>query len=169
MQIDFSSALTLLDHIWTVGSDGIICAVVVAAASLIWKKLKSLSLNSSNWVRDKVLGRRGAKHSVVRGIRLRELKFLRTYQFDEAWINREVSRGHTSQIIFLLWFGFWIMAAGLKNVVTVSGAPLSASPIAMLLGACPMYVFEVLWIYHSSAAAKIIRHRQKVKIWRYRH
>lgn len=102
-----------------------------------------------------------------RKLKLTELRFLRRYRFDTAWIGREVSRGHTCQLIFLLWFGLWLMAAGLKDIFVISHEPFGKSPVVMVLTASPMYVFELLWIYYSGRSERIIQHRQKIKAWRF--
>jgi len=47
MQIDLSSALTLLDSIWKADADGIIGTIAVGAAAFAWKNSKSLPLNFS--------------------------------------------------------------------------------------------------------------------------
>lgn len=105
--------------------------------------------------------------ALTRRFELRERRWIRKYRFDSVWIDREVSRGHTSQIIFLLWFGLWIIAMGLKESFLITDAPLARSPIAAIVSAVPMYLFEIAWIRYSGRAAKLINYRQKVRIWRW--
>ncbi|WP_144958485.1 hypothetical protein [Pseudomonas oryzihabitans] len=110
----------------------------------------------------------GSLRAFTRRLDLRKRRWIRKYRFDSVWIGREVSRGHTSQVIFLLWFGLWIIAMGLKETILVTDAPLASSPITAVLSALPMYFFEIAWIRHSGRAAELIKYRQKVRIWRWR-
>jgi hypothetical protein len=104
-----------------------------------------------------------------RKLKLSEFRFLRRYRFDTVWISREVSRGHTCQLIFVLWFGLWLIAIGLKDVFFISSeATLGKSPSTIITSATPMYIFEVGWLYYSGRAARLIQHRQKIKAWRFR-
>ncbi|RAU40164.1 hypothetical protein [Pseudomonas sp. RIT411] len=104
--------------------------------------------------------------AIARGFARRELMWTRKHRRDEVWISREVSRGHASLIIFLLWFGFWAIAVGMKESLYLTKGPLITSPMVTIVIALPMYLFEVLWIRHSGRAAKIIKYR-KVRIWRW--
>ena len=103
-----------------------------------------------------------------RYLELRELKWLRTYRFDTVWIDREVSCAHTSLIIFVLWFGLWIIAMGMKEALFIAEGPLIRSPGVAVAAALPMYLFEVFWIRHSGRAAKLIKHRQRIRAWRFK-
>ncbi len=114
--------------------------------------------DSSGWLR------RAAKR-----YRLWNNRWIRRYRFDEAWIQREVSRGHACFMIMLLWFGFWMLAMGLKEVFLLTEGPLSSSPRVALGAALPMYAFELAWLRFSGRAAQLIKYRNKVRIWRWWH
>lgn len=103
----------------------------------------------------------------ARRLDLRERRWIRKHRFDTVWIGREVSRGHASQIIFLLWFGLWIIAMGLKESFQITDAPLARSPGAAMMSAIPMYLFELAWLRYSGRAERLIKYRQKVRIWRW--
>lgn len=120
--------------------------------------LRRVRLKRSNWIRNS-----------FRHLKLRNLRWIRKHRFDTAWIGREVSRGHTSQILFLLWLGLWVLAMGLRDSFIFSDVPLARTPGAAVLVACPMYLFEIAWIRYSGRAEEIIKYRQSVKIWRFRH
>ncbi|MCY1306364.1 hypothetical protein D3C80_1744070 [compost metagenome] len=104
-----------------------------------------------------------------RGFRHREQKWVRDNRFDTTWIEREVSRGHTYLVIFIIWFGLWLVALGLRKTFTLSDAPLDESPGLTILIALPMYAFEIGWLYCSLRADKLIRYRKRVRIWRWWH
>lgn len=106
-----------------------------------------------------------------RGARKRRLLRIRDYRFDEAWINRQVSRGHTCAAIFVLWAGGFALTLGLADIVSYSsnGEPLKSSMGTAMLASLPTYLAEIGWLYFSGRAGEVIDYRQKVKIWRFRH
>ncbi|MFK4075216.1 hypothetical protein ACI2KX_16030 [Ectopseudomonas khazarica] len=113
--------------------------------------------------------RPGAIRRFFRGRKRKDLLWIRANRFDEMSIQRNVSRGHTCSIIFLLWFGLWIMALGMRESFLVSEAPLSKQPGVTIAAATPMYLFEIAWLYYSLTADKLIAYRKRVKIWRWWH
>lgn len=169
MQFDLLTLYTSLAHTWEVASEAIIGAVAVAGGAYALRKIKEVFSNGSRWITGVIKRRQSCVSASLRWVLRRENNLLRTYRFDTVWINREVVKGQASLIIFLLWFGFWMLAVGLKELVVVADGPLSQSPVAVLITSSPMYFFEFMWIFHASRAAKVIKYRQKVKIWRFRH
>jgi len=105
----------------------------------------------------------------VRRYLLRHNRWIRKHRFDSAWIQREVSRGHACFVIMVLWFGFWVLALGLKEVFLISEGPLASSPKTAFGAALPMYAFELLWLRFSGRAGQLINYRNKVRIWRWWH
>ena len=99
----------------------------------------------------------------------KDAAWIRKYRFDEPWINREQSRGHTCFIIMLLWFGIWALALGLKELVYLPEGPLASSPAKAAIAGAPMYAFELAWLRFSGRAAQLINYRNKVRIWRWWH
>ncbi|WP_314408915.1 hypothetical protein [Pseudomonas kuykendallii] len=97
------------------------------------------------------------------------LERLRARRFDETWLNREVSRSHLCIMLFVLWFGGWLLAMGLREVVWVNDIPLSKSSTLAIASAFPMYLFEIGWIWFSSRSSDVIRYRSRVKAWRFNH
>ncbi len=146
----------LLNWMWQKGAEALYGPLVIYLASVLWKKARAVAAKKPSSFRQ-----------WARGSEKRNLLWLRRYRFDTAWIGREVSRGHTCQILFLLWFGLWVIAMGLRETFNVTGTPLAKSPGSAILSALPMYAFEICWIYYSGRAAKLIKHRQKIKAWRY--
>jgi len=94
---------------------------------------------------------------------------MRRYRFDTLWISREVSRGHTCQIIFFLWFGLWLLAFGMRESFLLNDTPLSGAPGLAIVSALPMYIFEIAWLCYSGRADELIKYRQRVQIWRWWH
>ncbi|WP_447590170.1 hypothetical protein [Aquipseudomonas campi] len=111
----------------------------------------------------------GRLRRAFRLYKLHDNRWVRRYRFDETWINREVSRGHSCFLIMLIWFGFWITAIGLKEVFLLKEGPLSSAPSAVFMAAMPMYLFELAWLRYSGRAGQLISYRNKVKIWRWWH
>lgn len=105
----------------------------------------------------------------VRRYLLRHNRWIRKHRFDDAWIQREVSRGHSCFVIMLLWFGFWVLALGLKEIFLISEGPLASSPKTAFGAALPMFAFELFWLRFSGRAGQLISYRNKVRIWRWWH
>jgi hypothetical protein len=84
------------------------------------------------------------------------------------WITREISRGNTALALFGMSSGFWLIALGLKEQVVISGQPLSADPATVFISAFPVYFFEIMWLYRSTRANRLVDYRQKARIWRFR-
>jgi len=115
-----------------------------------------------------LIGNRGGLiRSYFRRRRLRELRWIRSERFDEMSIQRNVSRGHACAIIFVIWFGLWVVAMGMRESFILSDAPLAKSPGITLMAALPMYAFEIAWLYFSLSSGKLINYRNRVKIWRW--
>lgn len=110
-----------------------------------------------------------ALRAVGRLQRIGRLERLRARRFDETWLNREVSRSHLCITLFVLWFGGWLLAMGLREVVLVNDLPLSKSSTSAIVSAFPMYLFEMGWIWFSSRSSDVIRYRSRVKAWRFNH
>lgn len=111
----------------------------------------------------------GPLRRALRRYKLRDCRWIRRYRFDETWINRESSRGHTCFLIMLMWFGFWITAIGLKEVFLLKEGPLASAPSTAFMAAMPMYLFELAWLRYSGRAGRLITYRNKVRIWRWWH
>ena len=96
------------------------------------------------------------------------LRALYTRWSNTGWIDGGVSRGHTALIIVVRGFGLWISAMGMKEALFRAEGPLIRSPGVAVAAALPMYLFEVFWIRHSGRAAKLIKHRQRIRAWRFK-
>jgi len=112
---------------------------------------------------------RGWFRREVRRWKKKDAVWIRKYRFDEPWINREQSRGHTCFIIMVLWLGIWVLALGLKEIVYLPEGPLAASPAKAAIAGAPMYAFELAWLRFSGRATQLLRYRNKVRIWRWWH
>lgn len=103
--------------------------------------------------------------ALARKKKLQNLKLFRIRRLDTAWINREVSRGHSCQIIFFLWFGLWILSIGIKDMFMLTPElPLAKSPHLIWISSGPIYIFEIMWIFYSGRAARLLENRQKIRI-----
>lgn len=159
--LDTTLALKLASWLWENTATVLYGAALLWAAKFVVRRLKAAIEASHARLLKSLRG-------FTRRLDLRKRVWIRKHRFDSVWIGREVSRGHTSQVIFLLWFGLWIIAMGLKESILVTDAPLASSPITAVLSALPMYFFEIAWIRHSGRAAELIKYRQNVRIWRWR-
>lgn len=97
------------------------------------------------------------------------LKRLRARRFDLAWINRETGRGHICIALMVLWFGVWLFAIGLKESLKYTADTGGLTSGQILIGVLPTYVFEIGWIWFSSSSGRVIKHRQKIRVWRFGH
>ncbi|ONN70650.1 hypothetical protein [Pseudomonas oryzihabitans] len=145
--------------IWTL----IVCGIASFIARRLWRFALALGAN----VRQRTFAGNAGIRGIFRALALRDLRWLRRHRLDEVWISREVSRGHTSQLIFILWFGLWLLAMGMKESLFVSAGSLIKAPEVAILAVLPMYFFEIAWIRSSGRAAKLINYRKKVRIWRW--
>lgn len=104
---------------------------------------------------------------LAKWLKLRELKLVRKYRLDLAWIGRETIRGYAYLTIMIVLFGLWITAIGMREALGLADALQGSSTIALIL-ATPLYAFEIHWIICSTRVSKLIKYRQKVRIWRWR-
>lgn len=141
------------------------CFVVFIAFKLLGRLRKGAHLGRSYLI--KTLGRPQRLRRLARGVRRRHLLKMRRYRFDLAWIQREVSRGHVSLTLCVLWVGMWVLAMGLMDILNYTGEPLRRTSTAALFTVLPAYFFEIDWIIHSGNAAQVIKHRQEKRVWRY--
>ncbi len=112
--------------------------------------------------------RRGMLRRFFRKFGLQERNWIRAHRFDPAWIQRESGRGHAFLVIFIVYFGLWVLALGLKEVLILSNAPLSQSPELIFVSALPMYGFEIAWLVYGGRASRLLVYRRKARIWRWR-
>lgn len=171
MQFETATFLNLAKWLWENAAAGIWSTFCVWAIVRLLRKAhwiaQRLVTATPSFVRQIKLRRPRWLRALFRRLRLRKHRWIRKHRFDTAWIGREVSRGHTCQIVFLLWFGLWIIAMGLRDSFVISEVPLARTPGIAMLVACPMYVFEIAWLRYSGRAEELINYRQKVKIWRF--
>lgn len=149
-----------LSWFWGEMASNLFAILFLALLAQLRKPLRSLLLHGSARMK-----------GLARWYQRRKLLHIRRYRFDLAWLQRSVSRGHLCAAIFILWYGGWALAVGLTEVLVYSssGEPLMNSPWTVMLWSTPVYLAEVGWIYFSDRASEVIKYRQKVKIWRFRH
>lgn len=159
----------LIEHawLWEEPRNTVWSTLVIGVLGYLARKALRLTVGLTKRLHSQARQKQWGVRAIARGFARRELVWIRKHRRDEAWISREVSRGHASLIIFLLWFGFWAIAVGMKESLYLTKGPLITSPVVTIVIALPMYLFEVLWIRHSGHAAKLIKYRQMVRIWRW--
>lgn len=159
--LDTALALKLTSWLWENTAIALYGAGLLWATKLAIRRLKAVVEASTTRLLKKL-------RQINKRLDMRKCRWIRKYRFDTVWIDREVSRAHTSQIICLLWFGLWIIAMGLKETFLVTNTTLAKSPATALISALPLYFFEIAWMWHASRASELIKYRQKVRIWRWK-
>lgn len=161
--------------------DGLWWLLITAAGALwgalcVWAAVKLIRKIRSvpNWFRKNrsttaSTKKAGLLRRYFRKRRRNHLLWIREHRFDTAWLQREISRGHANLLIFIIWFGLWVMAMGLRETFLLTTSPLAKFPILTISAALPMYVFEFAWIIYSGRADHLINYRNRVKIWRWWH
>jgi hypothetical protein len=167
MTIDTNSITTLLAWLWENGAANIWGAICLAALTRGPRKLRDFTAGLPAAIRSGSR-KRNSPVAYLRKLKLKDLRQIRHFRFNDAWIAREVSRGSTALILFGLSAGFWLMALGLKEQMVVSGQLLSTDATTVFISAFPAYVFEIMWLYRSTRANRLIDYRQKSKLWRFR-
>ncbi|WP_172612058.1 hypothetical protein [Pseudomonas graminis] len=166
MPIDTNSLTALLAWLWENGAAGIwggVCLLVITRGS---KKLRDLIAKLPTAIRTRSR-KQNSPVAYLRKLKLNDLRQIRRFRFNDMWIAREISRGNTALVLFGVSAGFWLMALGLKEVMVISGERLASDSTTVFISAFPAYIFEMIWLYRSTRANRIVDYRQKVKIWRF--
>ena len=174
MQSDTSQILVLLSWLWENAATAIWGTISVWAVSYLLRRGRDIAQRIAEALPALFLAiKQTSPPKWLRGIykvsKLKNRRWMRRYRFDTLWISREVSRGHTCQIIFLLWFGLWLLAFGMRESFLLNDTPLSGAPGLAIVSALPMYIFEIAWLCYSGRADELIKYRQRVQIWRWWH
>jgi hypothetical protein len=167
MSIDTHSITGLLIWFWENAATAIWGGISLAVANRCLKRFQDWAVGLPTAIRN-ASRRSGNPVAYLRKLKLKDIRQIRRFRFNDMWIAREVSRGNAALILFGLSSGFWLMALGLKEQMVVSGQLLSTDATTVLISAFPAYVFEVMWLYRSSRANRLIDYRQKSKLWRFR-
>lgn len=166
MPNDTNSLTSLLAWLWQNGAAGIwggVCLLVLIRGS---KKLRDLIAKLPTAIRSRSR-EQNSPMAYLRKLKLKDLRQIRRFRFDDMWVAREISRGNTALVLFGVSAGFWLMALGLKEVIMISGEHLSTDSATVFISAFPAYVFEIIWLYRSTRANRVVDYRQKAKVWRF--
>lgn len=157
----------LLIWLWDNAAIAIWSGIVLAVASKCFNKLQGWVSRLPAAIRERSL-RPSSPVAYLRKLKLKDLRQIRQFRFNDMWIAREISRGNTALTLFGMSSGFWLIALGLKEQVLISGHPLSADSTTVFVSAFPVYFFEIMWLYRSTRANRLVDYRQTSKIWRFR-
>jgi hypothetical protein len=167
MAIDTNSITSLLAWLWDNAATGIWGGICLAFAGKLFKRLQDWIAGLPSAIRNRSR-KSGSPVAFLRKLKLNDLRQIRQFRFNDMWITREISRGNTALALFGMSSGFWLIALGLKEQVVISGQPLSADPATVFISAFPVYFFEIMWLYRSTRANRLVDYRQKARIWRFR-
>jgi hypothetical protein len=166
MSFDTHNITTLLAWLWENGAANIWGAICLAVLTRGPRKIRDFIAGLPAALRSRSR-QRGSPLAYLRKLKLKDLRQIRRFRFDDMWIAREIGRGNTALVLFGVSAGFWLMALGLKEVMVISGERLSTDSATVFISAFPAYVFEIIWLYRSTRANRVVDYRQKAKVWRF--